>query len=129
MKKIILFTLLLVACGGGGTILFAQHSVDLSWTAPTNMPTGSYINIYRGTSAGAESPTPINPSKIASTQTTFTDNNVSANTKYYYVAKQCVVDLSSNSEVCSAPTNEASVTVPMVSSDLSAPGALVVVAH
>jgi hypothetical protein len=119
----ILGVIFLLACGGG-TVLFAQHSVTLTWTAPTSMPSGSYINIYRGTAAGAETSTPINPSDIAATTTTYTDSNVLANTKYYYIAKQCDVDISTNQPVCSAPSNEASATVPMLSTDLAAPAVL-----
>jgi hypothetical protein len=122
MKKYWIDALLfifLVACGGGAQLMFGAHSVTLTWTPPVNQPAGSYINIYRGTAAGAESGTPLNPAHIATTTTTFQDDNVQGNAKYYYTAKQCAVDLSTNAEVCSAPSNEASATVPLVSGDLS----------
>lgn len=124
----ITFALFVLACGGGAQILFAAHSVDLAWTAPTNQPANSYINVYRGTAPGAEQPTPINPQALPATQTTFTDTNVQANAKYYYTVKQCDVSLATNTEVCSAPSNEAPVTVPMIGTDLSTPGVLTAVA-
>ena len=62
-------------------------SVDLSWTAPTGFGTLTY-NIYRGTSAGAESVTAI-ASGISGT--TWTDNsgtgNPSNGTSYFYKVK------------------------------------------
>ncbi len=109
----------LVSCGIGSPPILAAHSVVLTWTAPTSMPTGSYINIYRGTTSGGEAVTAINSSGISPTSLTYTDSNVLANTKYYYIAKQCDIDISSNTEVCSAASNEASATVPLSSGDLA----------
>lgn len=108
-----------LACGVGPSLLQAAHSVTLTWTAPTSMPTGSYINIYRGEASGSESATPINTQGINPTSLTYTDSNVLANTHYYYVAKQCAVDLSTNQPVCSAASNEASTIVPLASGDLA----------
>jgi|SRR5690348_11588606 len=100
-----------------GTVM-AQHNVVLTWTAPTSSPSGAYINIYRGITAGGESTTPINSTGIKVTVNTYTDSAVTANTKYFYTAKQCATDLSSGTEVCSPPTNEATATVPLLSTDL-----------
>jgi hypothetical protein len=57
--------------------------VDLSWTAPSGTVTG--YNVYRGTSAGAESVTPLNSSPL--TATTFRDTTVSPLTTYFYTVK------------------------------------------
>jgi len=110
------------ACSTGPVV--AAHSVDLSWTKPTLIPAGSYINIYRGTAAGTESATPINISGIDVNSTTYTDNNVAANGTYYYTAKQCAIDNSTQKEVCSAPSNEAPAIVSMTGSDLGTVGTL-----
>jgi len=39
--------------------VFGAHYMTLTWTAPTDQPSGSYINVYRGTAAGGESTTAI----------------------------------------------------------------------
>src|SRR5690348_1669494 len=100
------------------------HGVSLTWTAPTVIPTGAYINIYRGTAAGAEAPATINPTGLNPTSLAYTDSNVLANTKYFYIARECDVDLATSKEVCSSPSNEASATVPLGSADLAAPASL-----
>lgn len=120
---VIVCALLIMACGMGPLPL-AAHDVTLTWTAPTTMPAGSYINIYRGTTSGAESATPINAAGINPASLTYDDSSVLPNAKYFYVAKQCVIDLASSKEVCSAPSNEASTIVPMSSSDLAPPAML-----
>lgn len=108
------------------SVTFAQtsHNVLLNWVAPTNPIGGEYVNIYRGTTTGGESATPINTAGIKISTLTFTDINVVANTTYFYVAKGCAINLVTNSEVCSAPSNEVSVTVPLASGDLSSPTSL-----
>lgn len=108
-----------LACGVAPSVLQAAHSVVLTWTAPASMPTGSYVNIYRGTTAGGEAATPINTQGINPTDLTYTDSNVLANTKYFYVAKQCAIDISTSQPVCSPPSNEAPATVPLASGDLA----------
>lgn len=118
IKLAVIFTGFMIACGWTPSPIFA-HDVVLTWTAPTIMPAGSYINIYRGDASGAESATPINPQGIKPTLLTFTDSNVLPNAKYYYIAKQCAIDLSTNKEVCSAASNEASTIVPLGSGDLA----------
>ncbi len=55
-------------------------AVDLSWTAPAGSVTGYYV--YRGTTAGGESTTPLNGTPI--TGTTFHDATVSPSVTYYY---------------------------------------------
>lgn len=60
------------------------HSVTLNWTASTSPNVVGY-NVYRGVTAGGPY-TKINPSLIASTGTSYTDNTVQGGTTYYYVA-------------------------------------------
>jgi len=85
--------------GAGG------HDVVLTWTAS---PTDGIIgyNIYRGTSSGAESKTPLNANPINGTD--YTDENVTAGEQYYYV----VTSVTSDGETQSAPSPEATATVP-----------------
>jgi fibronectin type 3 domain-containing protein len=64
----------LTATGGNAT-------VALSWTAPTGTTGTITYNVYRGTTAGGESATPI-ATNVATT--TYTDNSVTNGTKYYY---------------------------------------------
>jgi fibronectin type 3 domain-containing protein len=66
----------LVASGGAG-------SVSLSWSAPTSdggSPVTGY-NVYRGTSAGGESATPVASNVSA---TSFTDTGLVNGTTYFY---------------------------------------------
>lgn len=131
MKKLLTFIaglVIMVACGGGMPI-FAAHYVTLTWTVPTNQVANGYINLYRGTTTGGETATPINNQPLPTTITTFQDNNVLANGKYYYIAKQCAVDQATSTEVCSGASNEASTTIPLASGDLGVPGILTAVAH
>lgn len=82
-----------------------MHDVVLTWTAsPTAGILGYYI--FRGTSAGGEGTTPINGTPLNAT--TYADTNVVSGTKYYYV----VTAVASNGTTQSAPSNEASATVP-----------------
>jgi hypothetical protein len=79
-----------------------MHSVVLSWGAsPTN---GVTYNVFRGTSSGGESTTPINPSAI--TSLSYTDTNVTPGATYYYYVE--AVDSGGSS----APSNEAVAAVP-----------------
>ncbi|MDR3676720.1 MAG: choice-of-anchor D domain-containing protein [Acidobacteriota bacterium] len=81
------------------------HDVILAWTASTTSGILGYY-IYRGTSAGAESTTPLNTTPVSAI--TYVDTNVTAGTKYYYV----VTAVASNGTTQSAASNEASATVP-----------------
>jgi hypothetical protein len=79
-----------------------QHNVVLNWTAS---PTGGVTyNIFRGTTAGGEGTTPVNAAPV--TTTTYTDSNVTAGVNYFYTVEAV------NSAGSSAPSNEASATVP-----------------
>jgi beta-glucanase (GH16 family) len=61
----------------------SSSEIDLSWTAPSGAVTG--YNIYRGTSAGGESATPLNATPV--TGTTYQDTTASPATTYYYVVR------------------------------------------
>ena len=58
------------------------HDVGLSWTPSTTSGVVGY-NVYRGTTSGGESSTPLNSTPV--TGATFTDQSVTAGTTYYYV--------------------------------------------
>ena len=84
---------------GAGT-----HDVILTWTASATPGIAGY-NIYRGTTSGGESSTPLNSMPINGTS--FTDGNVTAGEKCYYV----VTAVGSDGVTQSAGSNEASATV------------------
>jgi hypothetical protein len=82
-----------------------SHDVILSWTAsPTSAITG--YNVYRGTTSGEESSTPLDSTLISGT--TYTDESVTAGVTYYYL----VTAVASNGTTQSAASNEISATVP-----------------
>ncbi len=58
------------------------HDVGLSWNPSSTSGVVGY-NVYRGTTSGGESSTPLNSTPV--TGTTFTDESVAAGTTYYYV--------------------------------------------
>jgi fibronectin type 3 domain-containing protein len=66
-----------------------SHDVVLSWTAS---PTSDVIgyDIYRGTTPGGESSTPLNSTPVSGTN--FTDENVTAGAVYYYLATSVTSD-------------------------------------
>jgi len=65
---------------------FSNSSIILTWTASTQgtYPIAGYA-IYRGTSQGNESPTPI--ATVGSNTTTYTDKDVISGITYYYYVK------------------------------------------
>ena len=81
------------------------HDVILSWAAS---PTSGILGyaIYRGTTAGGESTTPLNSAPDCTTN--YVDKNVTPGTKYYYL----VTAISSDGTTQTSPTNEAFATVP-----------------
>jgi fibronectin type 3 domain-containing protein len=83
-----------------------SHDVILSWTASATPPAVTGYNVYRGTASGGESSTALNSTLISGT--TYTDENVTAGTTYYYVVKA----IASNGVTLSAPSKEAAAAVP-----------------
>jgi hypothetical protein len=88
-----------------GSGVAVQHSIDLSWNAPTSStdPVAGY-NIYRSTDGGATF-TRLNGSP--ETVLVYTDTNVQSGTTYTYVAKS--VDANGQE---SGPSNQISLPVP-----------------
>jgi Fibronectin type III domain len=78
-------------------------SVNLAWAAATGGISG--YNIYRGTTAGGESTTPINSSPLAGTATSYVDTTAKAGNSYYYVIKAI------SGAGTSSGSNEAAVTL------------------
>ena len=78
--------------------------VILSWGASPSSGVVGY-NVYRGTTSGGESSTPLNSTPIDGTS--YVDTNVTTGMTYYYV----VTSVSSNG-VQSAPSNETKAIVP-----------------
>jgi hypothetical protein len=89
-----------VSLSGTGT-----HDVILTWTASVTSGVAGYY-VYRGTTSGGESSTPLNSTPINGTS--YADENVTAGAKYYYVVRA----VASNDVTHSAGSNEASATVP-----------------
>ena len=85
------------------TAVGSNGAVQLSWTAPASNGGAAVTgyNVYRGTSAGGESSTPVATNV---TTTGFTDNPLTNGTMYYYTVKAV------NSAGTSPPSTEASAT-------------------
>ena len=81
------------------------HDVILTWTACPNPGISGY-EIHRGTTSGGESATPLNSAPLSAAN--YVDTNVTPGTKYYYV----VTSVASDGTARSAPSTEASTTVP-----------------
>jgi hypothetical protein len=92
-----------VSLSGTGQAAATQHSVQLSWNASISTGVSGY-NVYRATTSGGYSTTPLNPSPV--TTLTYTDLTVTASDQYFYVVT--AVDGSE----ASADSNEISVTIP-----------------
>jgi hypothetical protein len=82
-----------------------SHDVMLSWTASATPGVVGY-NVFRGTTSGGESSTPLNSTPIDGTA--YTDVNVTAGGTYYYV----VTAVAADGVTQSANSNEAAATVP-----------------
>ena len=87
-----------------GTATSAQHSVNLSWSAPLNSPAPvSGYRVYRADGNGSF--TPLNTSILA--QTSYADHSVQSGTAYtYYVTSVDAADVESS------PSNQIIVTIP-----------------
>lgn len=86
-----------ISLSGTGT-----YTVLLQWTASSTP--GVTYNVFRGTSPGGESTTPLNASPL--TVSHFADTHVTSGQTYYYTVEAV------NSEGSSGPSNEAQVNVP-----------------
>lgn len=68
-----------------------SHSVTLTWVAsvdePSTLLAGEGYNVFRGTSAGNESATPLNASLVQAT--TYVDSTVTPGT-YFYIVKAVI---------------------------------------
>jgi hypothetical protein len=85
--------------GAGG------HDLILSWTASTTPGVLGY-DVFRGTTSGEESSTPLNSTPI--NDTTYVDEDVMPGETYYYV----VTAVAAEGVIQSAISNEAAATVP-----------------
>ena len=81
------------------------HDVIVSWTPSVTAGVVGYY-VYRGSTSGGESSTPLNSTPVNGTS--FTDEGVTAGSTYYYV----VTAVASDGVTQSAPSVEASATVP-----------------
>jgi fibronectin type 3 domain-containing protein len=91
-----------VTLSGTGQAL-SSHSVLLQWNAsPTDGING--YNVFRGTSMGGESTTPVNPSPVSTLS--YSDTAVASGQTYYYVVTAV------NSGGNSTDTNEVSASIP-----------------
>jgi hypothetical protein len=81
-----------------------NHDVILSWTASASPGVIGY-NVYRGTTRGGESSTPINPTPTSGPR--YTDQNVTPGATYYYSVTAIGAD-----GAPSAASSEAAATVP-----------------
>ncbi len=88
-----------VSLSGAGS-----HDVILSWTSSETSGAVGF-NVYRGTTSGGESSTPLNASPINGT--TYVDESVASGATYYYV----ITAVNSNG-VQSAASGETEATVP-----------------
>ncbi len=79
-------------------------AINLSWTGSTGTVTG--YNVYRGTTAGGESTTPLNSTPLAASATTYQDTTGVAGATYFYVIQAI------NANTTSPNSNEASATIP-----------------
>ncbi len=77
----------------------------LTWTASMSSGVSGY-NVYRGTTLGGESSTPLNSLPVNAT--TYTDVNVTAGDEYYYI----ITAVGSNDAAQSSGSTQISATVP-----------------
>ena len=85
--------------------LVVQHNTFLTWNASITPGVVGYF-IYRGTTSGGESSTPLNATPVPGLS--YLDLAVVAGTKYYYF----VTAVAANGITQSGPSNEASDTIP-----------------
>jgi hypothetical protein len=118
MKRIALLFFVFLSIS---TVAMGQRYVVITWTASASVQGGSCgsvacgpigYNIYRGTTSGGESPTPLNPSPTATNCSgaacTYTDSTVTVGHTYYYYIQaydETWLDASVNSNEASATVN------------------------
>jgi hypothetical protein len=88
---------------------FAQHTVALSWTAPTGTPAAVSYNMYRATGACASGLTFAKINTAAITGTTYTDSSSALTPNGIFCYQVTAV---SASGVESVPSNQAQATIP-----------------
>ena len=96
----------------------SSTEINLSWTAPSSGSITGY-NVYRGTTAGGESTTPLNASPLSASTTSYQDTTVQPGNTYFYTV-QAVSGPAFNgrsNEASATTTNTASTTTTEV--DLS----------
>jgi|SRR5665213_942527 len=84
----------------------AQHSVTLTWTASTDMPSvipaGDGYNVFRGVAPTTPGATPINSAVVAANE--YIDTNVTPGVSYdYYVTAVIGGNQSPDSQLVTAP--------------------------
>ncbi|HEX4146566.1 MAG TPA: choice-of-anchor Q domain-containing protein [Pirellulales bacterium] len=77
---------------------------DLSWSAAAGAITG--YNVYRGTTAGGESSTPLNSSPLPASATSYADTTALPGNTYFYVVRAI------NAPLAGPASSEVSVTTP-----------------
>jgi hypothetical protein len=88
---------------------FAQHTVVLSWTAPTGTPAAVSYNMYRATGACASGLTFTKINTAPITVTTFTDSSTALTPNATFCYQATAV---SSTGVESVPSNQAGATIP-----------------
>jgi len=91
-------------------------SAGLSWSAPSS-DGGSAVtgyNVYEGTSAGGESPTPVNPTPLAANASSFTATGLTNGTTYFFTVKalNSIGEGAASNEASATPTGGGGPTVP-----------------
>jgi fibronectin type 3 domain-containing protein len=89
----------------------SPNIVNLSWTASASAATG--YNVYRGTTSGGESSSPLNSTPLAAGTTSYQDTTAVAGNTYYYVVKAV------NASALSSISNEVTVAIPATSTNTS----------
>ncbi len=67
-------------------VVASPYQVNLAWTAPGGSNVTGY-NIYRSTTSGGESSTPLNAAPLPANAINYTDHNVLPGNTYYYTVK------------------------------------------
>jgi hypothetical protein len=89
-KNVVIFAMSVVDPAAAPTNLTVTTTsstvADLSWTG-VSVGTITGYNVYRGTTIGGESATPLNSSPLSATATSYADTTAVAGNTYYYVVK------------------------------------------